>query len=60
MEEIKKVKEERLKTVSGGEWNGHHICGECGAEMLFDRPQPENNSAVYRCPNCRNEEAFPY
>ena len=60
MDEMKQVKEEHLETVGGGEWNGHHICSECGAEMVYDHAQPETNNVVYRCLNCRNQEVFPY
>ena len=60
MEEKKVLEEKETDKASGGEWNGHHICGYCGQEMKYLRPQPENNTVVYKCPRCGEVDAFPY
>ncbi|MBR2767468.1 MAG: hypothetical protein IKE16_11795 [Solobacterium sp.] len=60
MDEKKELTEQEIKQVNGAEWDGHHICGICGAEMTYLRAQPENNSVVYRCPRCGELDAFPY
>ena len=44
MDEKKELTEQEIKQVNGAEWDGHHICGICGAEMTYLRAQPENNS----------------
>ena len=35
MEEKKVLEENETDKASGGEWNGHHICGSCGQEMKY-------------------------